>query len=74
MTLLLPTDRCPRCVPAVTVHPDDLTEFPELPGVAAFYRCPVCGHDWWTGWGLDAADLPCPGCPACRNEKGDEVA
>jgi hypothetical protein len=71
--LLLPTDNCGMCVTeerAITVHPHRVTVDGDGTGVRAWYRCPGCGHRWWTGWAIDALDLPCPGCPACQREAG----
>jgi hypothetical protein len=66
---LLPTDGCPRCVTPDPVHPFMTTDITNA-GLCAYYRCPACGHWWQTSWASDAANLPCPGCAVCKNEKG----
>lgn len=48
-----PVDGCPECVrtytaPVRTATPDAVT----LIGV---YRCPSCGHTWWTSWEREGA-------------------
>ena len=45
-------DRCPECgaernLPPV--EPDQVTEV-SLSGLRADYKCPACGHEWFTGW------------------------
>ena len=71
---LLPTDGCPsaslraQCIRSISTHPGDSLI------VGASYRCPACGHQWWTSWSIDTLTLPCPGCPACTNTEGAEVA
>jgi hypothetical protein len=45
-------DNCGNCVTAersVTVRPY-LTEPDGDHGIRAYYRCPECGHRWWTAW------------------------
>ena len=69
MSLLLPVDGCPACITVEHVaiaHPYRVESDGET--VYGWYRCPECQYSWWTGWGLRAASLPCPGCPACNQE------
>lgn len=52
-----PTDGCPACVnhylPAsLSVPTRDERDRPD--GVVGFYTC-LCGHSWWTSWGLPPA-------------------
>jgi hypothetical protein len=59
MSDLRPPDDCPSCVTgmhSVTVQPHSVQPWPG--GIRADYRCPSCGHRWFTGWNLDALDLP----------------
>lgn len=74
MSLLLPVDGCPGCVtPAHSrlVHPYAVALRPlGIEGIRAWYRCPDCGHRWWTGWAYGQLDVPCPGCPDCVPQAG----
>ncbi len=73
MELLLPTDGCPNCISvdnAARVHPHRVRKDTKGSGIFAYYRCPVCRLSWMTGWSADAAELPCPGCPACDSQAG----
>ena len=48
----VPADNCPACV----TQERSVTACPVLiqpdggEGVRASYRCPECGHCWWTSW------------------------
>ena len=68
-TLLLPTDGCPFCITPDPVHPHTVEPMNDYGDVVAWYACPSCGYFWWTSWSASAKALPCPGCPACTNEK-----
>lgn len=74
MSLLLPTDTCPRCLTFVPVHPHEIDRFEHLGSIAATYACPSCRLRWVTGWSDDALTLPCPGCPQCSPATKPEVA
>jgi len=49
------TSNCPKCPEPVTCWPCRTELDPG--GMRAHYRCRVCGHRWWTGWGLTPEEL-----------------
>jgi hypothetical protein len=47
-----PADGCGKCIAgerSVVVRPYIVRPDGEE-GVRAYYRCPNCGHQWWTSW------------------------
>ena len=74
MSLLLPVDGCSNCITAGRVrlvHPYQVAELViDSLGIRAWYKCPDCGHGWWTGWEHAQLDVPCPGCPLCAPQAG----
>lgn len=71
---LLPVDGCPDCLASrgvtVLAHPYHVEPQPTSTGIYAHYACPVCKHEWFTGWAAGAACQPCPGCAECQPERG----
>jgi hypothetical protein len=58
MTIPGPSDNCGNCVTqerAVTVAPSSV-RFAADHSFRADYRCPSCGHAWFTSWLLDGTD------------------
>lgn len=48
-------DACSNCLTeesSVLVTPHTLQEL-NPPHVRALYRCPECGHSWFTGWNAE---------------------
>lgn len=51
-------DCCPECLsggPQPPVVPHTVQERHLSPHVRALYRCPACGHSWFTGWNAEFA-------------------
>lgn len=48
-------DCCPKCLTedSTPVDPHKVLDL-DPPHVRALYRCPRCGHGWFTGWNADA--------------------
>lgn len=47
-------DCCPEClaVESELVAPHTIQDV-GAPHVRALYRCPTCGHSWWTCWNAE---------------------
>jgi hypothetical protein len=73
MILLLPADSCPPCKAkgnTTPVHPYCVDTDRHRRSLLAFYFCTGCGTGWSASWALEARELACPGCPACRAVRG----
>lgn len=61
-----PADGCGNCITvkrSVIVRPY-IVRPDGGEGVRAYYRCPSCGHQWWTSWltrGMDAEQFGADG-------------
>jgi hypothetical protein len=49
-------DCCPSCLTEEASPPVDpyTVQTVDACNVRALYRCPGCGHSWFTGWNADA--------------------
>jgi hypothetical protein len=61
-TLPMKPDNCGNCPTierSVTVRPYLVEPSPEgvIDAIRCYYRCPGCGHRWWTSWLLGADEM-----------------